>query len=215
MNQGTKQRIVGTIVLLALALIFLPIIFDGEGSYQTPLSSRIPEPPVITILPDPVPVRPVLANADTATVVAPGVTPEVTPAVTPEAVTDVTTAEPGAAGLETAADPAQDLAEVLTSEPVFSREAPGLDQNGLPQGWSVRLGSFADANNASSLLQRLLAGGYRAYTRPMPGSGARMTGVFVGPWLERELVAEYQKQLQEEFQLSGLVVRYEVEPLQE
>lgn len=198
MNQGTKQRIVGTVVLLALALIFLPIIFDGEGSYQTPLSSRIPEPPIITILPDPVPVRPVLAIEEPVTVVAPEATPE-----------------PALADSTSVSVPAESPAEVVISEPAFSREIPSLDQNGLPQGWSVRLGSFADANNASSLLQRLLAGGYRAYTRPMPGSGAQMTGVFVGPWLERELVADYQKQLQAEFQLSGLVVRYEVEPLQE
>lgn len=185
-------------MLLALALIFLPIIFDGEGSYQTPLSSRIPEPPLITILPDPVPVRPVLAIEEPVTVVAPEATPE-----------------PALADSTSVSVPAESPAEVVISEPAFSREIPSLDQNGLPQGWSVRLGSFADANNASSLLQRLLAGGYRAYTRPMPGSGAQMTGVFVGPWLERELVADYQKQLQAEFQLSGLVVRYEVEPLQE
>ena len=49
MNQGAKQRIVGTVALLALALIFLPIIFDGEGSYQVPVSSRIPETPIISI----------------------------------------------------------------------------------------------------------------------------------------------------------------------
>lgn len=200
MKQGTKQRIVGTIVLLALALIFLPIIFDGEGSYQTPLSSRIPDPPVITLLPDPAPVRPVLAIENSAA------------AVLPEDL-----AEPAAevADPETPEIPVESVAEVVTSEPVFSREVPDLDPNGLPQGWSVRLGSFADATNASNLLQRLLSADYRAYTRPMPGSGEPMIAVFVGPWLERELAADYQKQLQDEFQLSGLVVRFEVEPLQD
>jgi DedD protein len=62
LNQHTKQRIVGTIVLLALALIFLPVIFDGEGSYQPPVTSRIPEAPVITLLPDPVPQRVVIES---------------------------------------------------------------------------------------------------------------------------------------------------------
>ena len=212
MNQATKQRIVGTVVLLALALIFLPIIFDGEGSYETPLSSRIPEPPVITLLPDPEPVRPVLAIADLLPTVAPESTAEpvlITPA--PPA----TDAAIGATTDATAATTETIAAAVTTPEPVVSGEPPTLDQNGLPQGWSVRLGSFADASNASSLMQRLLASGYRAYTRPMPGSGGQMTGVFVGPWLERELVTGYQKQLQDEFQLSGLVVRYEVDPLQE
>ena len=62
MNQGAKQRIVGTVVLLALALIFLPIIFDGQGSYEAPVTSRIPDTPIISILPEPVQSRPVIVN---------------------------------------------------------------------------------------------------------------------------------------------------------
>ena len=44
LQQNTKQRIVGTVVLLACCLIFLPIVFDGEGSYEPALTSRIPDP---------------------------------------------------------------------------------------------------------------------------------------------------------------------------
>ena len=58
MNQNTKQRLVGTIVLLALALIFLPILFDGDGDYRPRLSSRIPGPPAVPPLEEPVPTRP-------------------------------------------------------------------------------------------------------------------------------------------------------------
>jgi len=43
LNQGTKQRIVGTVVLLTLAFIFLPIVFDGQGSYEPAMTSRIPD----------------------------------------------------------------------------------------------------------------------------------------------------------------------------
>jgi cell division septation protein DedD len=49
-------------VLLALALIFLPIIFDGQGSYQAPVSSRIPVTPIISILPEPIQSRPVIVG---------------------------------------------------------------------------------------------------------------------------------------------------------
>jgi len=239
LNQGTKQRIVGTVVLLALALIFLPIIFDGEGSYQAPLSSRIPEPPVITLLPEPETVRPVMAIAnDAVTVIAdtslnPAPTTIETAAVTdavsgttPEANEPVVSVESSlSTTTEIAADTAEqiveqqavgnEIAEVINSEPVEAREIPTLDANGLPQGWSVRLGSFADERNANNLMQRLLASGYRAYTRQTASNGTRMTGVYVGPWLEQDSVRQYQQQLQEEFQLSGLVVRYEVAPIPE
>jgi len=61
-SKGRKRRVVGTIVLLALALIILPQLFDGEGSYQPQIESRIPERPIITLLPQPQQSRPVMVG---------------------------------------------------------------------------------------------------------------------------------------------------------
>ena len=190
MNQGTKQRIVGTVVLLALALIFLPFIFDGQGSYQGPISSRIPEPPAVPVLSEPVQSRPVIiADVEEETAAA--------------------EAEPGT---EPAAE---DSVQITTSEPAFTREPPRLNNSGLPEGWSVRLGSFSDSANATNLLQSLQAAGYKAYTRVLSSDQGSLTGVYVGPWVDRARVDNYQKQLQDEFQLAGIVVRYELEQFQE
>lgn len=192
MNQGTKQRIVGTVVLLALALIFLPIIFDGQGSYQTQLSSRVPEEPVIPILPEPAQIRPVIV-ADSL--------PQETDSEPPE----------GNEGL--AVEQNEEQIQVTTSEPAFTREIPQLNAAGLPQGWSVRLGSFAQAENANNLLQRLQASGYKAYTRNIDNSQGSLISVFVGPWLDRNLVDQYKDELQDEFRLAGDIVRFEIEQL--
>ena len=213
MNQGAKQRIVGTVVLLALALIFLPIIFDGEGSYQVPVSSRIPDAPVISILPEPTQSRPVIVGD-----VQP-IAPDV--ATTVSLIDDDEAAETIDELIEEAIEASSDEPEVETasgveiseSEPIFSREVPELDASGLPQGWVVRLGSFSDAENASNLVTRLQAAGYKAYTRAIRSDQGALTGVFVGPWLDRGQVNEYQQKLQEEFSLAGLVVRYELESL--
>lgn len=215
MQQSTKQRIVGTIVLLALALIFLPIIFDGQGSYETPISSRIPDPPEIAILPEPVQSRPVIVadslpepeNEDNE-----ADREDIEPASVSAA-----DARPGDEQEDStasdSADTESDLAAVITSEPVYQRDPPGLGVDGLPQGWSVRLGSFADAANAQNLTQRLLDAGYRAYTRTIQSGQGELTGVYVGPWVDRSTVAQYQQELQQQFQLAGIVVRYEIEAL--
>lgn len=201
MNQGAKQRIVGTVVLLALALIFLPIIFDGQGSYQAPVSSRIPDAPIISILPEPIQSRPVIVgNVET-------VEPDVATTVS---LIDDAAEEPTAAS--TPDEPANDV-EIIESAAIFSREVPQLSDAGLPQGWVVRLGSFSDAENASNLVTRLQDAGYKAYTRNISSGQGALTGVFVGPWLDRTQVNEYQQKLQEEFSLAGLVVRYELERL--
>ena len=204
MNQGAKQRIVGTVVLLALALIFLPIIFDGEGSYQAQVSSRIPETPIISTLPEPTQSRPVMVgNVET-------IEPEV--AATVSLIEEVAelVEEPSVA--IATAEPISDV-EITESAPAFSREVLQLSDAGLPQGWVVRLGSFSDSENASNLVTRLQDAGYKAYSRVMRSSQESLTGVFVGPWLDRGQVNEYQQKLQEEFSLVGLVVRYELESL--
>lgn len=201
MNQGAKQRIVGTVVLLALALIFLPIIFDGKGSYEAPVTSRIPDTPIISILPEPVQSRPVIVN-DTQPI-------EPAIAATVNLVEEVVSEIEEAAVIEEAAAEV----EITESQAIFSREVPVLSDAGLPQGWSVRLGSFSDAENASNLLVRLQEAGYKAYTRDISSDQGSLTGVFVGPWLDRGQVNEYQRKLQEEFSLAGLVVRYELERL--
>ena len=190
MKQGTKQRVVGTIVIVSLALIFLPIIFDGQGSHQTQTASRIPEQPVVPILPEPQQSRPVIISD--ADLVAIETKPE------SELVT------------KTIEESISDPIEVSASESAFTRDIPTLNPAGLPNGWSIRLGSFSEASNASDLMQRLQTAGYKAYIRDIDSEQAELTGVFVGPWLERALVNDYIDQLWDEFQLEGMVVRYQL-----
>ena len=190
MKQGTKQRIVGTIVIASLALIFLPIIFDGQGSHQTQTASRIPEQPVVPILPEPQQSRPVIISD--ADLVVTETKPE------PERVT------------KTIEESASDLIEVSASESNFTLDIPTLNSAGLPNGWSIRLGSFSEASNATNLMQRLQTAGYKAYIRDIDSEQVELTGVFVGPWLERALVNDYIDQLRDEFQLEGMVVRYQL-----
>jgi len=209
LQQNTKQRIVGTVVLLACCLIFLPIVFDGEGSYEPALTSRIPDPPQITILPEPQQTRPVIiADSD-----VPAVPPPETEADQPASADQISDSDAEIASTiaqeTTAAGP-----EVRKSVPAYTRQdetLPQLGEDGLPSGWSVRLGLFSNADNAAILLERLQEAGYRAYMREIESDEGLLRGVFVGPWLDRQLSAGYQSSLQEEFQLAGIVVPYEME----
>ena len=176
-------------MLLALALIFLPIVFDGQGSYQAQLSSRVPVEPIIPILPEPTQLRPVIV-ADSLL--------EETEDSEAESIADET---------------GEDEAQVTISEPVFTQDIPQLSAIGLPEGWSVRLGSFAQEENANNLMERLRGAGYKTYTRNIDNTQGKLTSVFVGPWLNRDLVDQYKEELQEEFRLAGDIVRFEIEQL--
>ena len=198
MKQAMKHRLVGAIVLACLAIIFLPILLDGEGirrdgldgsngfagSDREPqgLTSRIPATPPVPPVPDARPRRPeILADSEAGAIPAPA-----------EEARQAREEAP-AAGEGTAAD------------------QPSLDERGLPRAWSVRLASFAEAGNASGLVDRLLAADYKGYSRPVTSSQGTLTAVYVGPVLSRGEADDLREGLEEEFQLNGLVVRYSAE----
>jgi len=195
MNQGTKQRVVGAVVLLALALIFLPLVLDGDGNYEPTINSRIPDTPVVNFMPEPAPERPAI-DADRFQQAQTVIEPQTAVPVDNPAV------------IEPAQQPEQ-----IALESQQDTAAPALDERSLPVGWSVRLGIFSSSTNAVNLTQRLLDAGYRAYSQEIQGAQGIVTGVFVGPQVERAAANLLKDQLQDEFQLAGLVVRFEVDPL--
>ncbi len=267
MNQTTRQRITGSLVLAITALILLPVIFDGDGSYQPAVQVDIParpqqpaptqtdaQRPVITADSDAIRIRPeppvtVIANntpsgqsaqtvqtappvataqplqtADAVAAVEPGETDQASDnAQTIEA--DV--AERPAATVESTASAVADAQSVAVTQPVAaapvaastvapaatSTPAASLDAQGLPEGWSVRLGSFSSADNASGLVTRLQAAGHRAYTRRVDSSQGVLTAVFVGPLVNRTAAQTLLEMLRQDFQLNGMIVRYEIDPL--
>ena len=210
MQQNTKQRIVGTVVLLACCLIFLPIIFDGEGSYEPPLTSRIPDPPQIIILPEPQQIRPVIiADSDVPAAFLPET----------DAAQPISGDQANGTGEQTALTLAQgntevdpEVSESFSMDTRQEETIPQLGQDGLPNGWSVQMGAFANIDNATGLLESLKDRSYKAYIRETLSDNGSLHKVLVGPWLDREVSLEYLNRLQEDYpEQLGIVVPFEME----
>lgn len=219
MDQSTKQRVVGIAVIVVAAVVLLPVLFDGQGSYELPIQSRIPEPTPYPTPPRIIPERPII-EADSAAPVVDTVAP-VEPldqdqaTITAEVTADEPPASPSDASAPVSIDDiiASLNLDSVQREPEASDDAPRLDADGLPEGWSVRLASFSSETNARNLVERLLSAGHRAYTRPIASAQGPLVAVYVGPSVDRAAVQQLQQQLQEQFQLAGIVVRYEIEEL--
>lgn len=216
MNQNTRQRIVGTLVLVVAALVLLPVIFDGDGSYQPPVQTSIPPTPPQPQVARELPQRPVI-TADTDDIrVLPGTPDE--PA-TPEPVADdlpppIPAAPTPPRTAATPAEPAAPAPAAAAAAPATTPvppAPPSLDASGLPEAWSVRLGAFASTTNATNLVARLQEAGHRAYTRQVDSSQGVLTAVFVGPLVDRAAAQQMMESLRQDFQLNGLIVRYEIE----
>ena len=189
MNQAMKQRLTGTLVLGCLALIFIPMLLDGEGIQPAATPAPIPPAPEFTDTDIAQPQRPVIL-ADTLTREA---APE--PVAADDAAASTSSNESQTAGADAAPE----------------ADAPTRMASGLPEAWAVRLGVFGDQSNAEKLMKQLIDGGYKAYSRRMQGADATRTGIFVGPVLSRAEANRLVAELADAFSLNGLVVRFEID----
>lgn len=195
LDKGLKQRIVGALVLVALAVIFLPMLFSREDELRqvvvdAPAMPEKPQVPEVEL--DPVQVPEPVAD-DEVPPVEPVPQVPAEPAVTPPAAP----AEEVQPKPEAVATPARPV----------EQPASGLDANNLPVSWSVQLASLSSRAGAEKLQQTLRSGGYNAYIRTFDG----MNRVFVGPVIERAEADRLRDLLNRQQNLKGFVVRFQPE----
>jgi DedD protein len=199
LNQSTKQRIVGTVVLLIAALILLPVIFDGDGSYQAPLESRIPAPPPF---PEPARIIPdrtvVIADTEQIYLAPPAETQDQEES---SVVPDAAPVAPDVGATLTGSAPAAQT-EVISN--VVNPAGLQLDNQGLPQGWTVRMGAFAVVSNADALVKDLQSKDLRAYSRSRLVNDAPMEVVYIGPLIDRAAAQQLLDKMNRDYtQLPG------------
>jgi DedD protein len=194
LDSGLKQRIVGALVLLALMVIFIPMLLSRQDDLQrvvvdAPAMPQAPSMPQVELEPVSVPQAQQL----------------------PEEPVPMTDTELAAAAPVVSAPvkPLKPTVAVAVKPPVAEVIAPvsRLDANSLPISWSIQLASLSSRSGAESLQNTLRAAGYNAYVRNVEG----MNRVFVGPVIERAEADRLRDQLTRQQKLNGFVVRFQPE----
>jgi DedD protein len=193
-NIQLKQRLVGALVLVALAAVFWPMIFEAPQTILLNRQSQVPKPPPFqkfkVVEPELVqqPALPTKQN-DVAPVLS----------------------EPTAE-----ANDSESVMQAAKSEDVTAIESDTksrhqLDARGLPVAWVVQVGSFGQKENAEKLKQELRAKNLDAYTRKIDTPSGKAVRVFVGPKLDKQRAEEIKQQIDEQFKLENpsMVVRFE------
>lgn len=199
LDKGLKQRMVGALVLVALAVIFLPMLLSREDEMrrvvveapampQAPATAEIVVEPAEVVEPEQLPQEPLPIEELEPQIVEVPEQPK--PTQTPPAAQPL---KPEPARTEQAAAPAQPQGR--------------LDANNLPISWSVQLASLSSRSGAENLQKTLRSQGYNAYIRTFDG----MNRVFVGPLIERAEAERLRDQLNRQHKLSGFVVRFQPE----
>ena len=189
MESGLKQRLIGAAVLVALAVIFLPMLLDTPAPQRGAEDVRLdlPTPPPADFetreLPLTVPPPPPTTDAGE-------------PVVTRDEVATVDTAN-GANGSETLVSAEESVAdapptpEVNDSDPIDPKAVEpkpaatspppprAADRNGR---YVVRVGSFANLDSARALARKLDAAGLRTQQETIQLDGKPALRLNVGPY---------------------------------
>ncbi len=205
MNEILKQRLVGALILLALGVVFWPIIFVEQNPPKVEQQPAIPPPPQVATEPVATPdaqgmrASPPLEATSGADAMA-GVAAQSTDASTSGAITSPVPAVTA---------PAQPIPSP-TQEPI--RQDPpeklALDKQGVPVAWTLQVATVSSADKAEALRRSLLDRHHKAYITQVASGGKTLYRVCIGPKFERAELEKLQASINAEFGVTTMVVRY-------
>jgi len=201
MEQKLKQRLVGAIILVSLAVIFMPIILECPDDEWAPRNTSMPEAPRMDYGVDMELALPPVETAESGEIEtrefaepeAPAAVPEVLPQVSQPA--EPVKAEPPPAQPAPAPEPAP------ASKKTDSLPVP-------PPGWYIQVGSFSQRMNAEGLRDRLTAAGHTTRLQEINIGKAVVYRVLVGPTTSRANAEQQNSRLEKQQQIKGIVIEY-------
>ncbi|UCH52649.1 MAG: SPOR domain-containing protein [Pseudomonadota bacterium] len=208
-----KHRIIGAIILVALAVIFIPMLLD-----ETQPPSDLKETPEI-------PARP--ATSDTKVVITPVTKPE------PKDQVEVAPPPPKPA-IETAKTESKEAAEPLGVEPLKPTEAkaPGPSPTETPaakpapapktekaekaektekagsKGWIVQVGVYANPDNAARASSKLKSHGHAVREEHIKIATGTAVRLRVGPYRDKAIAQRARDQIEKDIGEKAVVLPY-------
>ena len=220
MDQTLKQRLIGALVLLSAAVIFLPLILDGREEQEVYTDIQIPPEPLVTM-----DVTEPKIDVDHFENVKKKVEAEREAVKSfktkPASQTDsLSTTQSESRVVEAASHqespvepqpafekPKVAVKKVVTAIQKESKQAQtGVDR--LAEAYAVQVAAFSSKENAEKLYKKLRAKEYAAYIQKGKSGDKTLFRVFVGPELRKNRAAMIADALHKEFKLKGMVVRY-------
>jgi DedD protein len=192
MSSTLQNRLVGTIIVVALVVILVPEFLDGEKRINKQEFENVP------------PVAELVQVQSTERFDTSEVEQELNQPV--ELVNEIPVDDDSNTTdvNEVNENTIENAEEQIPSEDDLS------DIDVKDSGWVVQLGSFKHEKNVKELLNTLNNAGYRAYSRPVMTSVGELTKVFVGPELDKNKLELALPHLTEITKLKGKITAFEV-----
>lgn len=195
MDSIVKQRLVGALILLALGVVFWPIIFVPESQRDSPVVVEVPPPPPVDLSPVPEPDNIGLRRGGQAE-------------VQEGASADIAFPEPDPAAQATPAPLPGKAAVVAQPSVTAPLEKPALDEDGLPIAFTLQVATMADRQRAEALRDELIRAGYKGYVKRLRRDDRVLYRVLVGPRYSRDELAPIKAAVDANWKVDSLIMRY-------
>ena len=203
MSTPFQNRIVGTVIVAAVAIIFLPDLLDGEKETYQSEFENIPQSPKFEQT------REIQTFPEDELEKLPK-----TVLVEDEVVLD-DEQQNSATNVEKDTQTGNVKVSTIEKPVTFNKEtksAPkpkALPEKSIPsQAWAIQLGSFRHKKNVDDLVKKLKGAGYTSFTRPIKTKNGTLTKVFVGPELSRSSLDKKLPALKKLTGMAGKVARF-------
>ena len=220
-----QNRLTGTIVLVALGVIILPGLLDGQKKHYQDEFAAIPlvpkpgdrdEPDMLPAATQALPAQPPEGAAEevrAGDAAAPSLDPSRLAANNNIEIDPVPVEQPKAVEKPKPVEkpqpkPQRDkAAEQLAAA---SETPPPAKQDAAPTGkaYVVQLGALKNADKVNEVVSKLRGAGYRVYTSPSTPVQGKITRILVGPDASKDKLKGSLGELKQISGLSGVVMNY-------
>ena len=222
MNTILKQRLIGALILVALGVVFWPIIFVEPGDQAGQASAPMPAPPRVDTTPIPAPDTSAINITERASAQREADAEETAALAALDGDTDAgsrsdtDTVDDSALVVSVdEPDPAEEedvVAVVPVPEPQRPRtEAPAkpeIDAEGVPVAWILQVASVSTREKANTLRDTLLAADHKAYVKQIRSGDRTLYRVYIGPKFEKAQLERIKPSVDSTHGVTSLIVRY-------
>lgn len=224
MSTPFQNRLVGTVIVAAVIIIFLPNLLDGKKkSHQTEFD-KIPQAPTFTgkmvskpfpdeklIIKNKVIVSNEKAQDELLKI-------DTTTQNNKKNKSQVTENQPKTTNIKKSkVTPAIKVEKIVTSTSSKSKTQSAINKPVLGQqppksvnkeAWVIQLGSFKHKSNVAELVSKLKHNGYTVFTKPIKTKQGTLTKVFVGPELIKATLMKKIPALKKLTNVQGKIARF-------
>tara|TARA_R110002072_G_scaffold172728_1_gene326944 strand:- start:25488 stop:26156 length:669 start_codon:yes stop_codon:yes gene_type:complete len=213
-----KQRIVGAFVIISLAVIFLPMIFDEPHEAASNVIAPVPSRPAFKVIEIDKPIRPVFNKVEFDPKSQKIVEKE--PQLTSQNSGKESSDDKGAEAENKTVSASAGTAVIKTSIKSESAEKLKIQEksdstpsvNHLPlfkNVWMVQLGTFSQTDNAYQLRDKLRKDGFDGHTKKVELNGKDAIRVFTGPFVDKAEAEKIKIKLDKKYKVVSRVLFFD------